>query len=146
VNRRKYRDLMASLRLSVDYWLGLNQIEFTNDLQRIMAESGMNQSEIAERYGAKQPFISKVLAGSANLTLRTMVKLAMAAGAVLHVQLAREDEVVRVHKISDLAAASDIQFVAQIQIAPQADSFYPELEIVSTSMALANTWGAQHAH
>jgi transcriptional regulator with XRE-family HTH domain len=105
-----HHKLFSILRKSPDYWLELASAEFTGELQRVLdahEESGMSYTELAKRAGTSQPYISKVFSGAANFTLRTMIRLARAAGAVLHVRLTKSNEVVRVHKIEDLASADE---------------------------------------
>jgi transcriptional regulator with XRE-family HTH domain len=48
-----------------------------NDL---LKEKGMTQRELAERAGWKEPFVSRILSGKANITLRTLAKFEEAVG------------------------------------------------------------------
>ncbi len=69
-----------------------------------MERAGINRTELAEAAGVSPAFVSKVLNGSTNYTLKTMAKLARAAGAVLPVRLVDEDrEVVRVVSAAEAA-------------------------------------------
>jgi DNA-binding XRE family transcriptional regulator len=48
---------------------------------------GMTRAELARRLGATPAYVTKILRGSANFTLDTMVRLARALDAELHVPL-----------------------------------------------------------
>lgn len=81
----------------LDLWIDLARVGFEDDLHRLMTSAGVNRTELAEAAGVSPAFVSKVLNGSTNYTLKTMAKLARAVGGVLQVRLTAEDtEVVRV--------------------------------------------------
>jgi len=81
----------------LELWIDLARVGFEEDLDRLMTRAGVNRSELAEAAGVSPAFVSKVLNGSTNYTLKTMAKLARAVGAVLQVRLIDENrEVVRV--------------------------------------------------
>jgi transcriptional regulator with XRE-family HTH domain len=56
-------------------------LEVTEALSRALADSGMNQSKLAEKLGCTRGFVSQVFAGGRNLTLRTVSDIAVALGA-----------------------------------------------------------------
>jgi transcriptional regulator with XRE-family HTH domain len=65
--------------------------DFARELHSLMKQRGMSNAELARRLGVKRQFVTKLL-GGANVTLATMVKLAMALDAVVRVRLEdRED-------------------------------------------------------
>jgi len=81
----------------LEFWIDLARVGFEEDLYRLMERAGINRAELAEAAGVSPAFVSKVLNGSTNYTLKTMAKLARAAGAVLQVRVIDEErEVVRV--------------------------------------------------
>ena len=104
-----HHDFFRLLEQTPDYWLDLTAMEFTGDLQRILDLKGISQSELARRAKTSQPYISKVFSGCTNFTLRTMIKLARAAGAVLHVRLTGSNEVVRVSDAATLHATNAVE-------------------------------------
>jgi len=80
----------------LEFWIDLARVGFEDDLHRLMTEAGINRGQLAEAAGVSPAFVSKVLHGSTNYTLKTMAKLARAIGAVLQVRLIEENrEVVR---------------------------------------------------
>lgn len=91
----KYSEKIKSLRQSPSYWANLVGMEFTDGLYRLMEEQQVSQAQLAQRLGTSEAYVSKALRGNANFTLKTMIKLARALNAVLHVHVAEEGVVVR---------------------------------------------------
>jgi transcriptional regulator with XRE-family HTH domain len=58
-------------------------LEVTEALSAAIQESGLTRSEVAKRLGKTKGFISQLLAGGRNLTLRTVADVADAVGASL---------------------------------------------------------------
>ena len=86
---------MADRPLS--HWMTLARLGFEEDLARLMSKKKILKSDLAKHAEVSPPFITKVLGGTNNYTLKTMAKLARAVGAVLEIRLADENgEVVRV--------------------------------------------------
>lgn len=56
------------------------QGEFAVRLHDLMAESGLSQRQLAEKMGKKESYVSRVLSGSVNPTLKTMVEFEVALG------------------------------------------------------------------
>lgn len=81
----------------LEEWIDFARIEFEEDLYRLMEDQEVSQADLAKAAGVSPAFISKVLHGSTNYTLKTMAKLGRALGGVLEVRLTVEnEEVVRV--------------------------------------------------
>lgn len=56
-----------------------------------MKRRGVSNAELARRLGVKRQFVTKLL-GGANVTLATMVKLAMALDAVVRIRLEDKED------------------------------------------------------
>ena len=81
----------------LSHWITLARLGFEEDLARLMSKKKILKSDLAKNADVSPPFITKVLSGTNNYTLKTMAKLARAVGAVLEIRLADENgEVVRV--------------------------------------------------
>ncbi len=76
---------------------GLRQEELildaTEALARALRSSGLTQSELAARLGKTKGFISQILGGGKNLTLRTLADVAGALGFKVQIQLQAEKAV-----------------------------------------------------
>ena len=55
-------------------------LEATELLSNLMATEGVTKAELARRLGRSKAYVTQVLRGSANLTLRTLADLGLAVG------------------------------------------------------------------
>lgn len=84
---KSFDDLYQEAEAHEDYWVaGLVQ-GFTEEVFRLMESRDISRSELARRLGTSPAYVTKILRGNANFTLGTMVKLARALEADLHLQL-----------------------------------------------------------
>lgn len=65
-------------------------LEATEALARALQSSGITQSELAARLGKTKGFVSQILGGGKNLTLRTLADVAGALGCKVQIQLRAE--------------------------------------------------------
>ncbi|MDQ7010639.1 MAG: helix-turn-helix transcriptional regulator [Mariprofundaceae bacterium] len=70
-------------------------MDFVADCVRMMEEQGVNRSELARRMGVSRAYITKLLNGNANITLDTMVRVAMALDARVNLAMAEKNRRVR---------------------------------------------------
>jgi ribosome-binding protein aMBF1 (putative translation factor) len=66
---------------------GRASIEFTHDMVASMRRLGISRSELARMIEVKPAYVSKLLRGTTNFTLTTMVKIANALGCELRCRL-----------------------------------------------------------
>lgn len=78
-------------RQSVTYHTEAAILEFTADVERAMLEEKVSRAELARRAGVSPAYVTKVLRGSANFTIKSMVMLARALGVNLRINLMRAD-------------------------------------------------------
>lgn len=88
---QRYRELAKEAESTVDYWADVAVSDFARELHGLMKRRGVTNAELARRIGVERQYISKLL-GGANVTLHTMVKLAMALDAVVRVRLEGKEE------------------------------------------------------
>jgi len=87
-------------RGTLDYELANAEMDFTDSLETLMQRRGINKSELARRIETSPAYITKILRGSTNFTLETMVKLVRALDGELHVRAcAKEDQARWFHAI-----------------------------------------------
>ena len=65
-------------------------VEVTEALSEVMEKEGVNKTELADRLGNTKGFVSQLLAGGRNLTLRTLASLADALGYHVRIVLSRD--------------------------------------------------------
>lgn len=67
-------------------------LEVTEALAEAMNRQGVTKAELARRLGKSRGFVSQVLAGGRNLTLRTIADVADALGCQIRVQTVRRGQ------------------------------------------------------
>lgn len=88
MTQTKYRAFIARARKSLDYWMHAAIGDFTDDIAARMKERGVSQAALAKRLKHSDAYISKVMRGSENLSIKTMAKLAMAVGGKVRIHIA----------------------------------------------------------
>lgn len=85
---RSFKELFDQARKHPEFYKELAILEFTEELYRIIEEQGVSHTELGQRIGSSQAYISRVLNGGANFTLASMTKLSAALGMELRMHLA----------------------------------------------------------
>jgi transcriptional regulator with XRE-family HTH domain len=67
-------------RLTIGYQLGGMTLDIEIAIREAMREQGITQAELASRLGTSAAYVSKVLNGSPNMTLKSLVTVAHALG------------------------------------------------------------------
>lgn len=65
-------------------------LEVTERICAFMDEKGISRSELAQRLGKTKGYVSQLLSGGRNLTMRTVADVSQALGANLHFQITRD--------------------------------------------------------
>lgn len=63
------------------YWVEKIKLDFAIELDRCRRDLNMTADEFAKELGVSRAYMSKLFRGDVNLTIKSMVKLARAAGA-----------------------------------------------------------------
>jgi plasmid maintenance system antidote protein VapI len=90
-----YKRFVAKAEKTVAYWQELGLTEFLVSLREQMQRKQVKPAGLAKAMGVSRAYVSKVLSGEDNLTFATMVRFAMAVGAVVHVHVADRNAVTR---------------------------------------------------
>lgn len=85
-------DLINKYKDDDDYKLGKKIIDVTEQISIRLDELGISKKELAERLGKNPAFITKLLNGKNNFTLRTLFNLSKALEVDLNIQFNREQE------------------------------------------------------
>ena len=81
------KDRMLVARSSPAYLTEAAVLDFTVSLWDAMQSEGVSQAELARRIDSAPAYVSRVLGGADNVTLRTMVRMAYALGLRVRVDL-----------------------------------------------------------
>jgi transcriptional regulator with XRE-family HTH domain len=74
----RIRRLVASARSGHTYKVERAILEFTERIYARMLQKGISPSALAERMGVEPPYVSKILRGTSNFTLDSMIKICSA--------------------------------------------------------------------
>jgi transcriptional regulator with XRE-family HTH domain len=72
---------------SIGFWEEMAIIEFTEAVLEQLELHNMSKMDLAERMNVSPAYITKLIGGSNNFTLRTMVKIARSLGCELKLSL-----------------------------------------------------------
>ena len=67
---------------SPDYWFEEAQNELYRQVVEYKESKGINQTELAKELGVSKGYISQVLKGEFNYTLKTLIEISLAIGKV----------------------------------------------------------------
>ena len=73
----KYEELIKT----PEYWLDVIQNEIFRQVHSYMQKENLNQSQLAEKLGVSKGYISQILNGNCNFTLKKLTELEKASGA-----------------------------------------------------------------
>jgi len=71
-----------------DYWAEGLKLDFAEEVGRLMEEQKISRAELARRLGTSPAYVTKILHWTANLTLTSMSKIALAFGSRVYLTLA----------------------------------------------------------
>lgn len=74
-------------REDADYLVERLLLSINEQIVERMESSGLRRSEIAGRMGVSRPFVTQLLRGNPNITLKTLVRLAGAVDLALDIRL-----------------------------------------------------------
>lgn len=84
-------------------------LDVTESLSRLLEEVGLSKTELARRLGKTKGFVSQILAGGRNLTLRTIADVADALDYRIHIEFSKnqkEEQVESTNPIGELRMIS----------------------------------------
>jgi len=75
-----FKSIFEQQKQSIGFWEEMAIIEFTEAVLEQLEQQNMSKAELAEKMDVSPAYITRLLGGSNNLTLRTMVRAARALG------------------------------------------------------------------
>ncbi len=83
-----YEEMRKGFDNDPDYWAEGLKLDFAEEVGRLMEEQKISRAELARRLGTSPAYVTKILHWTANLTLTSMSKIALAFGSRVHLSLA----------------------------------------------------------
>lgn len=92
---KSFEELWDIVEDSEEFAISETILDFTIELESLVKKRGVSRSELAEKIGKSQPYITKIFRGETNFTIATMVKLvrAISGKITLHVTPAEEGSI-----------------------------------------------------
>lgn len=84
-----FAELFALAEQSNEYWVEGVKIEFAEQMLAQMKELGISRTELARRLGTSPAYVTKILRGTTNFTLESMVSIARVLDCELLTHLQR---------------------------------------------------------
>jgi len=104
-------------------------LELNEKIVLKMEELNINRTELAERLGVKKPFVTKLLNGNHNLTVKTMVSIAQALECELVLDICpkgfeRFERRVLYHKTTPAQDLSEYKKIVKPEMGEEEDERY----------------------
>jgi transcriptional regulator with XRE-family HTH domain len=87
-----FKEKLDAARNTFDYRLEKVLIQLGEDMCLLMEQQRLSRTQLAERMGVSPAYITKILDGNPNLTIKSLLKLSDALGRELTVQFASKGE------------------------------------------------------
>jgi transcriptional regulator with XRE-family HTH domain len=76
-----YENKKQEFERDPEYWAEAMKLDFAEGVGRLMEERKMTRADLARRLGTSPAYVTKILRWTANLTLESMAKIALALDA-----------------------------------------------------------------
>jgi DNA-binding Xre family transcriptional regulator len=86
-----FKDKLEAFREDAGFYAEELILNLTEQVVVAMKERGVNRTELAARMGVSKAFITKLLRGNTNITLRTMASLARSLGCKVNINVCPKD-------------------------------------------------------
>ena len=88
-----FSETLAEFKQDFEFRLDAKILDFTEQICEVMERKGISRSELAESLGKNKSYVSRVLNGHVNLTLKTMLQFAEAVSEELDLRVGKAAEV-----------------------------------------------------
>jgi len=92
---KSFAELFKAAEQSPTYQLEHVRMAFVGETTRLMDAQDVSRAELARRLDVSRAYITKLLNGNANITLDTMVRVAMALDAKVNLAMTEKNRQVR---------------------------------------------------
>lgn len=86
-----FEEMLESFKGDIEFKLEGLKLDITERICELMEVRGINRKQLAELIGSSPAFITKILNGNSNFTLKTMLSLADVLGCELAVKFEQKE-------------------------------------------------------
>lgn len=106
-----FKETVEEVKDTFEYKLEGYKIEIALKMVEKMEEKGINRTELARRLGVSSPFVTKILRGTNNFTLATLLRICEVLGLELKIELEAAAEVAakKATKIEDNSSQDNLE-------------------------------------
>jgi len=107
----KYKSFFRKVKQSSEYWEELFNLELIDDISKIMKSNKISQTKLACLLGTSEAYVSKILNGNLNLSIKSISRLAFALKSAPHIHIAPLDVIVewKERRSSDIRTEASVQ-------------------------------------
>jgi transcriptional regulator with XRE-family HTH domain len=95
-------DIIEQWHNDPDYLTEKLKLSLMEQISSIMRAKSISRSELARRLGSSRAYVTRLLDGSANMTIETLTRLSLALGCRLTIELREETHQSRNADVIDL--------------------------------------------
>jgi transcriptional regulator with XRE-family HTH domain len=122
---KTFDELMALARKNDGYWIAVAMDDFTEEICALMKREGITRGALAQKLGVRPPYITKLLRGDGNITIKTMVRLARVFGKTINIELPSMTAATNAFMPTGVSCAVDTHDISgRLWFAPLADTAY----------------------
>lgn len=117
-----FKDKLEAFWEDAEFYAEELILDLTEQVVVAMEELGINRTELAARMGVSKAFITKLLRGNTNITLKTMASLARSLGCNVNIDICPKDAQLAVKLYKTSSKLKDIdprQFTEKFKITKQ---------------------------
>ncbi len=97
-----------------EYWIEEIQNEISNQVVGYMKKNNLNQNELAENLGFSKGYVSKILKGECNFSIKKLVELSLALGKAPLIKYLDLEEC---HKRPSIKKSTEVRFLSDRTVA-----------------------------
>ncbi|MBK8809170.1 MAG: helix-turn-helix transcriptional regulator [Acidobacteria bacterium] len=75
---QEFKEMLASAESRIDFKIDAAKLELSEQIYNAMEESGVTEAELARRLDVSRAYVNKILKGTANLTIESLVRIGFA--------------------------------------------------------------------
>lgn len=87
---------------SPEYWVEEIQNQLFNEVQAYMQANNLNRIKLAEEWGVSKGYITQILSGQCNFSLKKLVELSLKMQKAPVIQYAKTDDIYEMNKLSSM--------------------------------------------
>lgn len=133
---QSFKNRLNNLKQTHGYKVEVAKLEFVRGITRLLKLKQISNADLAIKIDTSSAYITKALRGDTNFTIDSMVKLASAVGANLHIHIADTAASVRWLEVHPQAQVKMDDIAKNLSPQPSHDSHY---SLVSIREALNET-------